>query len=81
VNALDLRMGSTDHAACEHDVLPVRVLLVVGGKKIAHCPGCGKSSLVAESSAEALASLRGLQRPTFVGQPTALGGRATDSKR
>ena len=55
-------------------MLPVRVLPVGGGKRIAHCRGCGRSGPVAESSAEALAALRGLQSPFFVGPPIAARG-------
>ena len=73
------------HAAsttrCKHDTLPVRVLPVGGGKKIAHCRGCGRSGPVAESSAEALAALRGLQSPFFVGPPIAARGTGAGSKR
>ena len=64
---MDRRKSSTDRGRCEHDALPVRVLPVGGGKKIAHCPGCARSGPACESSAEALAALRGTWRTGFVG--------------
>jgi hypothetical protein len=81
MNPLDLRQRSTDRGRCGHDAVPVRVLPVVGGKKIAHCPGCGRSGPARASSADALAALRGTQRPYFMGPPTAVGGWVTGSKR
>jgi hypothetical protein len=70
-----------DRGRCEHDALPVRVLPVGGGKKIAHCPGCGRSGPACESSAEALAALRGVPRRAFPDPPNVGRGRATSSER
>jgi hypothetical protein len=64
---LDPRKRPTDRGRCEHDTFPVEVLAVGGGKKIAHCPRCGRSGPAREGSAEALAALRGTWRPGFVG--------------
>lgn len=66
VNALDQRNRFTDRGRCGHDALPVEVLPVVGGKKIAHCPECGRSGPAREGSAGALAALRGTP-PDFPG--------------
>jgi hypothetical protein len=65
VNALDPKKRLTQHGLCEHDALPVEVL-PVGGKKIAHCLGCGRAGPARENSAEALAALRGTP-PDFPG--------------
>ncbi len=64
---MDPRKRPTDRGRCEHDTFPVEVLAVGGGKKIAHCPRCGRSGPAREGSAEALAALRGTWRPGFVG--------------
>ena len=64
---MDPRKRPTDRGRCEHDTFPVEVLAVGGSKKIAHCPGCGRSGPACEGSAEALAALRGTWRPGFVG--------------
>jgi hypothetical protein len=66
VNALDPKKQLTEHRPCEHDALPVEMLPVVGGKKIAYCLGCGRSGPAREGSAEALAALRGTP-PDFPG--------------
>jgi hypothetical protein len=55
---LNLKKRLTNPTRCEHATLPVEVLPVASGKKIAHCLGCGKSGPACESSAEALAALR-----------------------
>jgi hypothetical protein len=44
---------------CEHSIYPVVVLHVDGGKKrIAYCPGCGRSGPVCKRSVEAVIALR-----------------------
>ena len=53
----------TTRGRCEHAAFPVEVLLVGGGKKIAHCLECGRSGPACESSAQAIAMLRGTPRP------------------
>jgi hypothetical protein len=77
---LDLRERSTDRGRCSHDTLPVQVLPVGGGKKIAHCPGCGRAGLACESSAEALMALRSPRPDAFLNSPIAAGGRMMGSK-
>ena len=66
---MDPRKRPTGRGRCEHATFPVEVLAVGGGKKkIAHCPGCGRSGPAREGAAEALAALRGTWRPPdFVG--------------
>lgn len=81
VNNLDLRKRSTDRGRCSHNTLPVQVLPVGGGKKIAHCPGCGRSGLACESSAEALTALRSPQGHALLGPPVAARGRVMGGKR
>jgi hypothetical protein len=58
VKALKSEKQPTERGLCEHDALPVEMLPVVGGKKIAYCLGCGRSGPAREGSAEALAALR-----------------------
>lgn len=55
---LDRRKRWADSVRCEHTTLPVEVLPVAGGKKIAHCLGCGRSGPARPSGPEALAALR-----------------------
>ena len=64
-NALDRRKRPTNRGRCEHATFPVKVLPAGGGKKIAYCLGCGRSSPVAEGSMEALAALREASHPVF----------------
>ena len=59
----------TTRGRCGHATFPVEVLLVGGGKKIAHCPECGRSGPACEGSAEALAALRGTPRPASPSPP------------
>jgi hypothetical protein len=61
---LDLeKKRPTTRGRCEHTTFPVEVLLVGGGKKVAHCPECGRSGPACEGSAEAIAALRGTPYP------------------
>jgi hypothetical protein len=50
---------------CEHTTYPVEVLHVDGGKTIAYCLGCGKTSAVCKSSREAVIALRQIPRLAF----------------
>jgi len=54
-----------NHGRCEHTTFPVEVLSVDGGKKIAHCLGCGRSGPVCKSSTEAIVALREIPRLAF----------------
>jgi hypothetical protein len=56
---------------CEHATYPVEVLHVDGGKKrIAYCPGCGRSAPVCEGSMEAVIALRAIPHlATALGPP------------
>ncbi len=56
---------ATNLGRCEHDAFPVEVLPVGGGKKIAHCLGCGRSGPVRQSSTEALIGLRDVPHVAF----------------
>jgi hypothetical protein len=47
---------------CEHTTYPVEVLTGGGGKKIAHCLGCGRTGPVCKSSTEAIVALRDYHR-------------------
>lgn len=62
---MDRRKLPIDREYCEHASYPVEVLSVEGGKKIAHCLGCGRSGPVRVSSTEALMALREEPRPGF----------------
>ena len=62
---------ATNLGRCEHDTFPVEVLPVGGGKKIAHCLGCGRSGPVRQSSAEALMGLREAQHVAFLSPTSA----------
>ena len=59
----------TTRGRCGHATFPVEVLLVGGGKKVAHCPECGRSGPACEGSAEAIAALRGTPRPPSPSPP------------
>lgn len=60
---LDLeKKRPTTRERCGHATFPVEVLLVGGGKKVAYCLECGRSGPACESSAEAIATLRGTPR-------------------
>ena len=54
-----------NHERREHTMYPVEVLTVGGGKKIAHCLGCGRSGPVCKSSTEAIVALREVARLAF----------------
>jgi hypothetical protein len=71
----------TARGRCEHATFPVEVLPVGGGKKIAHCPECGRSGPACESSAEAIAALRGTPSPASPIPPTLVAAKlAVDGK-
>jgi len=78
---LDLEEKRMTHGRCGHVTFPVEVLLVGGGKKVAHCPGCGRSGPACESSAQAIAALRGTPRlaspspPMLLAAKSAVGGK------
>lgn len=75
------RKRPTDRGRCEHSTFPVQVLPIVGGKKIAHCLGCGRSGPAGEDSAQALTALRGTPRPAFLGPNLSARELAEDGKR
>ncbi len=62
---MDRRKRRADSGRCGHATLPVEVLPVAGGKKIAHCLGCGRSGPARPSAPEALAALRDEPRRYF----------------
>lgn len=62
---MDRRKLPIDHGRCEHASYPVEVVPVEGGRKIAHCLGCGRSGPVRASTTEALAALREEPRQVF----------------
>ncbi len=78
---MDPRKRPTDRGRCEHDTFPVEVLAVGGGKKIAHCPRCGRSGPAREGSAEALAALRETPWPAFLSPPPAVRERVVGIER
>jgi hypothetical protein len=60
------RERTMNHGRCEHTTYPVEVLPSEGGKKkIAYCPGCGRSGPVSNSSREAVIALRGMPRMVY----------------
>ena len=60
-------MRLRDHGRCGHDTLPVEVMPVGAGKKIAYCQGCGRSGPVRGGSAPALTALRETPWPAYLG--------------
>ncbi len=66
---MDRTKRATNRARCEHDTFPVEVLPVGGGKKIAHCLGCGRSGPTRQSSTETLIGLRDARHVAFL-RPT-----------
>ena len=60
---------TTTRGRCGHATFPVEVLPVVGGKKVAYCPECGRAGPACESSAEAIATLRETPRPVSSSPP------------
>ena len=73
---MDLKEKPTTRGRCGHATFPVEVLLVSGGKKVAHCPECGRSGPACESSAEAIATLRGTPRPASPSPPILLAAKS-----
>ena len=72
----------TTRGRCGHTTFPVEVLLVGGGKKVAHCPECGRSGPACEGSAEAIAALRGTPRPPSPSPPVLVAAKlAVDGKK
>ena len=74
----------TTRGCCEHATFPVEVLRVVcSGNKIAHCLECGRSGPACESSAEAIATLRGTPCPASPSPPIPVAAKlvAVDGKR